>query len=526
MEWLGALLLVAGIIAGCQLFGVVARSRQVLGVTEHSLWVMADRALSEEAKEDRLQAGALQLFKLFGLLVVLGAAAVLLPLALIWLVGRSGFWNYDGVLRVTLSAPFLWGMIVLTVAVLFIWWRRGRARAQQVGPGVFENRYSAVDRWVHAFAFASAPVQVACSRLEDRMFRRRIAAVKVARPVFITALPRAGTTVLLNLCATQPEFVTHTYRQMPFLFTPLWWDAFTRRFRAADVPQERAHGDGLLVSADSPEALEEMLWLEYWPEHYAEDRVIPWPPEEAQAGFEPFFRQHMRKLAALQSRAGRSAYSAEFERRYISKNNANLGRVRWLAQAFPSARFLIPFRPPLQHAASLLQQHLNFMRIHAEDPFARLYMAGVGHFDFGANLRPIDFGGWRPQDGPGADPRQLEFWLRYWIAAYRDVATLSAGDRVRFVRFHRLCQEPRQGLAELAGFLDLADPAGFVRQAETLHPPREHAVDVAALPPSLVQEAEGLHQVLCQLAAPAGARVNVTAWQEPKPWSPEIGTDT
>ncbi len=32
--------------------------------------------------------------------------------------------------------------------------------------------------------------------------------------------------------------------------------------------------------------------------------------------------------------------------------------------------------------------------MHARDPFARRYMEAIGHYDFGANLRPIDFDGW------------------------------------------------------------------------------------------------------------------------------------
>jgi hypothetical protein len=48
----------------------------------------------------------------------------------------------------------------------------------------------------------------------------------------------------------------------------------------------------------------------------------------------------------------------------------------------------------MQHCASLLRQHLNFLEIHRRGPFAKSYMEGIGHVDFGANLRPVDFDGW------------------------------------------------------------------------------------------------------------------------------------
>lgn len=42
-------------------------------------------------------------------------------------------------------------------------------------------------------------------------------------------------------------------------------------------------------------------------------------------------------------------------------------------------------------AASLLRQHQNFLDLHERDKFACKYMKAIGHFDFGKNLKPIDF---------------------------------------------------------------------------------------------------------------------------------------
>ena len=52
---------------------------------------------------------------------------------------------------------------------------------------------------------------------------------------------------------------------------------FAGRFnRAAGTTAERAHGDGVEVGLDSPEAFEEMLWMAFWPEHYRENAILPW----------------------------------------------------------------------------------------------------------------------------------------------------------------------------------------------------------------------------------------------------------
>src|SRR3546814_15538799 len=43
------------------------------------------------------------------------------------------------------------------------------------------------------------------------------------------------------------------------------WDAFLARLpNERTTPAERAHADGIVVTADSPEAFEEMLWLAFF----------------------------------------------------------------------------------------------------------------------------------------------------------------------------------------------------------------------------------------------------------------------
>ena len=130
------------------------------------------------------------------------------------------------------------------------------------------------------------------------MFRDRIDPAHARRPVFVTSLPRAGTTVLLEALAALPEFAAATYRHMPFTLLPLIWTDASRRFQQAARPAERAHGDGLAVGFDSPEAFEETLWMAFWPAHYQGGAIRPWTADARDAEFESFFRQHMAKVVA------------------------------------------------------------------------------------------------------------------------------------------------------------------------------------------------------------------------------------
>ena len=161
--------------------------------------------------------------------------------------------------------------------------------------------------------------------MEDDLFKSNLSTIKINKPVFVTALPIAGTTLLLELCVNLDEFSSHCYRDMSFILTPLLWERFSSRFRQTDVPRERAHGDGMLVSIDSPEAFEEVVWKTFWKKHYKKDRIIPWS-DNNDDDFSDFLHSHLRKIVTLRSKDSTSSF------RYISKNNLNIARIELLLQ--------------------------------------------------------------------------------------------------------------------------------------------------------------------------------------------------
>jgi hypothetical protein len=364
-------------------------------------------------------------------------------------------------------------------------------RDDQVG----EIPYRRLDRLLHNMAFASLGMQKALADVENRLFRDRIDPGHAARPVFVTSLPRAGTTVLLTVLAGLPEFGAATYRHMPFTLVPLLWSDVTRRLQRQAEMTERAHGDGVEVGFDSPEAFEEMLWMAFWPEHYGSSAIRPWTREAESAEFELFFREHMAKVVAARGGAAR---------RYLSKNNANIARLGLLERLFPDATIVIPVRDPFAQTASLLRQHRRFGELHAREPFARRYMEGIGHFEFGAALKPIAFGA-APRDPAAAD--HPEFWLRYWADAYEAVLA-TAGERVVFVDHDALSAEPGAHLLPLAKALGIGDPALLQAAAARFRPPRPVASPDG--PPDLLARVADIHRTLrsrCLTPEPALSNV-------------------
>ena len=217
---------------------------------------------------------------------------------------------------------------------------------------------------------------------ESRLLASRLAATTIDRPVFISGLARAGTTILLRKLCELPEFATHRYSDFPFLFTPYAW-ALLRRLMPASrqIPRERMHQDGIMVTAESPEAMEEVLWMAFFPRLHDPEVSNVLDDRVRRPEFESFFTEHIRKL--ILARGGQ---------RYVSKNNYNVTRLSYLARLFPDARFLLPIRSPHAHVGSLMKQHRLFCQIQHENEAARRHLHLVGHFEFGLDRRPINPG--------------------------------------------------------------------------------------------------------------------------------------
>lgn len=367
-------------------------------------------------------------------------------------------------------------------------------------------RYSAPDRFLHRLAFATVPVQKALADLEDRLYAGRIADVRIERPVFIASLPRAGTTLLLETLYASRAFAAHTYRNVPFLFIPLLWNQISRRFRLSGGHVERAHGDGMTIGYDSAEAFEEALWRAFHRQQYLPDRIRPWADDDdfASAAFDAFIKNHCSKLIALRilemERLGVVPAEDGERPRYLSKNNGNLSRLPKIARLFPDATLLVPLRNPVDHVASLLRTHLRFQAMHGEGQagqggFARRYMADIGHFDFGANLRPIDFDQWL-DDAPSTDAGDASFWLSYWCAAFEHVRG-DAGEGVVLVDYDGLCAQPARHLARIAAKTSLAE-AALAPAAPRFQAPKRYEAATLGLDRVLLDRALELH---CELLA-------------------------
>ena len=283
--------------------------------------------------------------------------------------------------------------------------------------------YSALDRLLHRLALASPVLAEMVHDVERAMFLKS-APADDSRPVIVTGLARAGTTILMREIHATGDFASLCYADMPFVLAPNLWGRIARRGRGAGERRERAHGDGIAVDVHSPEALDEVFWrIAAGRDYIRADGLWPHVPDaEALAGYADLMRLVRLRRA---------------KPRYLSKNNNMVVRLPALARAMPGAVFVVVLRDPLAHAASLLAQHRRFL---AADRFTRDYMTWLGHHEFGATHRPFRF----DPAPPAGDPLAIDYWLGLWLSVHRVLDRVAAAQgNVVIVPHEGLARDPR-----------------------------------------------------------------------------------
>jgi len=270
--------------------------------------------------------------------------------------------------------------------------------------------------------------------LEFGLFKRYVQCAINQQHVFVSGLARSGTTHLLRTLYNSGEFVSLTYRSMPMVLAPNLWNRITALSnKRISQSVERAHGDGILVDYDSPEAFEEVFWkISDGYSYLKKDRLIPHVPSSE---IIEKFQDYVALVLA-------SNPNPSF--RYLSKNNNNILRIRSIEKAFSRAIIIVPFRDPLQQAFSLLTQHRKFLSMHNKDKFISEYMSFIVHHEFGPAHRPFNFYA-RSTDH---DTLSLDYWLSLWFEVYSWLMS-EAPNRSLFLSYERYCRDHRNVIGQI-----------------------------------------------------------------------------
>ena len=224
---------------------------------------------------------------------------------------------------------------------------------------------------------AAAPLFVGLGNLESRMLARRLASQTVDRPVYICGLPRAGTTITLQMLSEHPDVVTHKYADFLMPYMPYVWNKVFPRIPGRRHAQTRAahpsrpnrgHARqrrdgrrdfvGALLSAHSRR----------------NELCSVLDGTTSNPAFERFYSEHLRKLELVRGRT-----------RYVSKAIMCVVRMQYLRKLFPDARFLLYVRNPVDHVASLIKQDRIWAELERDDPRQIEIIELTGHHEFGPN---------------------------------------------------------------------------------------------------------------------------------------------
>lgn len=282
--------------------------------------------------------------------------------------------------------------------------------------------YGPAARLLHQLALGNRAIAETAFAIDQNISRPDLSAAGNGHHVFVSGLARAGTTLLTRRLFDSGHFASLTYGDMPFPVAPNLW----RRLRLGGSgklqAKERAHGDGLIVDDNSPEALDETFWRLFDGDAYIRPDHLS---------------RHLPNADLLLKYRGLVGAVLKHckKDRYLCKNNNNVLRLPELAQAFTNATCIIPFRAPHAHAKSLLNQHKRFLAMHAAIPFSRSYMAWLAHYEFGADQRPF------LRADKGVNLNSVSYWVEHWSTLYEWLLE-AAPEQSIFVCYEDLCNMP------------------------------------------------------------------------------------
>jgi len=227
----------------------------------------------------------------------------------------------------------------------------------------------------------------------------------------------------------------------------------------SDGPSERKHGDGILVDFDSVEAIEEFFWKAVSDDAYIGKDALRF--DTINASKIVAFNDYVAAVIRCHPDAEAPIY--------LAKNNNHVVRLAALLDQLTDAHFIVPFRRPVDHAVSLMNQHDRFSSLQREDGFVLEFMDWLGHHEFGLHAKWFDLGQPELTALIAQYPRfEINHWLAVWLNYYTYVDGFEEMQHVLPFSYERFCVEPGVSIKKLAqriGFVTDLEPEPFRKTA-------------------------------------------------------------
>jgi len=357
---------------------------------------------------------------------------------------------------------------------------------------------------ISKFFHLCTPITFLHERFETITLFNDIRKLKINKPIYITGLARAGTTIILEMLSKHPDLATHQYKNLLIPYFPNWLYKLSDKVRLYSKPTERIHKDGIMVTRDSPEAVEEIFWRKYFKHTSTEKSSHIINGNIINPKFERFYPNHIRKLLIAQKRS-----------RYLAKNNYNITRLEYLLRIFPSTKFLLIIRNPVNHIASLIKQTKLFMKMENQIPLLQDWLKILGHQEFGHHSICINVNNtesihkirklWSNKK------TYVKGWAYYWVSIYDFIAdSLEANEKLRratfIVYYNDLCENPADVIDRILEHTELP-LAKFLKVREYyinhLHKPTYYSPDFSE------QELSDIYEITRDTASRFGLKISL-----------------
>lgn len=256
-----------------------------------------------------------------------------------------------------------------------------------------------------------------------------IGAERIAEPVFLTGLPRSGTTFFQYLFDRDPRFRLIRAWEANEPSPPPGFDPVSARRRSVEETRRRqSHAiPGFaalhLSDAEGPEECHAFMEQSYAAAGFHNLLEVPSYADFLMHSLdlEAAYRVHRRQLKLLQWRAPASRWALKYPNHVIAMDA--------ILAVYPDARFVMTHRDPVQTLASISKLTLKL----------RESRAG----------RPLD---------PHRVGRQMLEFVRQHIDRIMAFSRTAAGARVIHVDYYRLVDDPAAVMAEVHASLGIDTP--------------------------------------------------------------------
>ena len=281
-------------------------------------------------------------------------------------------------------------------------------------------------------------------KLEDLFFREKD--VNLKNPIFITGMPRSGTTLLTHILHDTKKYGSFLYKDYPFPELPLFWNKFNDLYYKNGEDQKRIHNDNLLVNKNSPENLDEFIWKRLFQNHHKEfDSFLD--ENFSNTEFENNYIRSIKKILFVRKK-----------NQYLAKNNYIIFRIKYLLKFIPSAKFIVCIRNPNDTCYSLEKIHKRFIDVNKIKEYKN-FEKNFLHYEFGNSRRNPEISDesqkvnslWKMN-------KEFEGYMLQWISIYEFIIKNYRdlfGKKILIFDYDRLKNDYSKEIKKISQFLNI-----------------------------------------------------------------------